>query len=37
MLANYALSAAEIQRIVKDSLDVSARDKLATTWGNLKL
>lgn len=37
MLANYALSAAEIQRIVKDSLDVSARDKLATKWGNLKL
>ena len=37
MLANYALSAAEIQRIVKDTLDVSARDKLTTTWANLKL
>lgn len=37
MLANYALSAAEIQRIVKDTLDVSARDKLTTIWANLKL
>lgn len=36
MLANYALSAAEIQRIVKDTLDVSARDKLTTTWANIK-
>ncbi len=37
MLANYALSAAEIQRTVKDTLDVSARDKLTTTWAKLKL
>ena len=36
MLANYALSEAELQQIVKDTLDVSARGKLATMWGNLK-
>ncbi len=36
MLANYALSAAEIQRVVKDTLDVSAKGKVTTTWGNLK-
>ncbi len=36
MLANYALSAAEIQRIVNDTLDVSAKGKVTTTWGNLK-
>ena len=37
MLANYALSAAEIQRIVKDTLDVSAIGKVTTTWANIKL
>ena len=37
MLANYPLTEAEIQRIVKDTLDVSSRGKLATTWGNLKM
>ncbi|RKU09836.1 hypothetical protein C6501_14675 [Candidatus Poribacteria bacterium] len=36
MLANYPLSEADIQKIVKDTLDVSARGKLATTWANLK-
>ena len=36
MLANYALTEAELQKIVKDTLAVSARGKLATTWGNLK-
>lgn len=36
MLANYPLSEADIQRIVNDTLDVSARGKLATTWANLK-
>lgn len=36
MLANYPLSEAELQKIVKDTLSVSARGKLATTWGNLK-
>ena len=36
MLANYALSEAELQKIVNDTLDVSARGKLATMWGNLK-
>lgn len=37
MLANYALTEGEIQRIVKDTLDVSARGKLTTTWANLKM
>ena len=36
MLANYPLSEADIQKIIKDTLAVSARGKLATTWGNLK-
>ena len=36
MLANYALTAAELQKIVNDTLAVSARGKLATVWGNLK-
>ena len=36
MLANYALSQADIQKIINDTLDVSGRDKLATTWGKLK-
>lgn len=36
MLANYALSEADIQRIINDTLDVSASGKLATTWANLK-
>ena len=36
MLANYALTEAELQKIVQDTLDVSARGKLATMWGNLK-
>ena len=36
MLANYALTEAELQKIVNDTLAVSARGKLATTWGNLK-
>lgn len=36
MLANYPLSAADIQRIVNDTFDVSARGKLTTTWANLK-
>ena len=36
MLANYALTEAELQKIVKDTLEVSARGKLATMWGNLK-
>ncbi|MCY4401936.1 MAG: LamG domain-containing protein [Candidatus Poribacteria bacterium] len=37
MLANYPLTEAEIQRIVNDTLDVSAHGKLTTTWGNLKM
>ena len=36
MLANYALSEADIQKIIKETLDVSASGKLATTWGKLK-
>ena len=36
MLANYALSEADLQKIINDTLDVSARGKLTTTWGNLK-
>jgi hypothetical protein len=36
MLANYALSEADIQKIINDTLDVAARGKLTTTWGNLK-
>ncbi len=36
MLANYPLTEAELQKIVNDTLAVSARGKLATTWGNLK-
>ena len=36
MLANYPLSEADIQKIINDTLAVSARGKLATTWGNLK-
>ncbi len=36
MLANYALSKADLQKIINDTLDVSARGKLATMWGNLK-
>ena len=36
MLANYALSEPDIQKIINDTLDVSARGKLATMWGNLK-
>ena len=36
MLANYALTEAELQKIINDTLAVSARGKLATTWGNLK-
>ena len=36
MLANYALTEAELQKIVNDTLDVSAGGKLATTWANLK-
>ena len=37
MLANYPLTTAEIQKIVKDTLDVSARGKLALTWAHLKM
>ena len=37
MLANYALSEADLQKIVKDTLDVSVRGKLATVWGKLKI
>lgn len=37
MLANYALSEAEIQRIVSDTLNVSAKGKITTTWAILKL
>ncbi len=37
MLANYPLSEADIQKIVKETLDVSARGKLALTWAHLKL
>ncbi len=37
MLANYALSEAEIQRVVDDTLAVAARGKLTTTWANLKM
>jgi hypothetical protein len=36
MLANYALSEADLQKIVNDTLDVSARGKLTTVWGKLK-
>ena len=36
MLANYPLSEADIQKIINDTLDVSARGKLAMTWGKLK-
>lgn len=36
MLANYALSQADLQKIINETLDVSARGKLATIWGNLK-
>lgn len=36
MLANYALSEGDIQKIINETLDVSARGKLATTWANLK-
>lgn len=36
MLANYPLSEADIQKIINDTLAVSARNKLATLWGNLK-
>ncbi len=36
MLANYPLSEAELEKIINDTLSVSARDKLTTTWGNLK-
>ena len=37
MLANYPLSEADIQKIVKETLDISARGKLALTWAHLKL
>lgn len=36
MLANYALAAADIQQIINETLAVSVRGKLATTWGDLK-
>jgi hypothetical protein len=36
MLANYALSEADIQKIINDTLDVSARGKLTMVWGKLK-
>lgn len=36
MLANYPLAVADIQRIIDDTLAVSSRGKLATTWGDLK-
>ena len=36
MLANYPLSEADIQKIINDTLAVSARGKLAALWGNLK-
>ena len=36
MLANYPLTEAELQKIINDTLAVSARGKLATTWGHLK-
>ena len=36
MLANYALSEADLQKIVKNTLDVSARGKLATVWSKHK-
>ena len=36
MLANYALSEGDIQKIINDTLDVSGRGKLATLWGKLK-
>lgn len=37
MLANYPLSEADLQKIVRDTLDVSAHGKLATVWGRLKI
>lgn len=37
MLANYPLSEGDLQKIIRDTLDVSARDKLATVWGKLKI
>lgn len=36
MLANYPLTEAELQKIINDTLAVSVRGKLTTTWGNLK-
>ena len=36
MLANYPVSEGDIQKIINDTLDVSARGKLTTVWGNLK-
>ena len=36
MLANYALAAADIQQIINETLAVSVRGKLATTWSDLK-
>lgn len=36
MLANYALSKADIQIIINDTLHVSARGRLTTTWANIK-
>lgn len=36
MLANYALAAADIQQIINETLAISVRGKLATTWGDLK-
>ena len=36
MLANYPVSEGDIQKIINDTLDVSAQGKLTTMWGNLK-
>lgn len=36
MLANYALSGADIERMMNETLAVDAKDKLATTWGQIK-
>jgi len=36
MLANYPLSEGDLQKIINDTLAVSARGKLAALWGNLK-
>ena len=35
-LANYALSEDELQKLIKEGLAVSAKGKLAITWGQIK-